>query len=456
MYDVIFRNGLIVDGTGAPGYRADLAVKGDAIAVVGRIDGEARQTVDAAGKVVAPGFIDLHGHADFQFFVDPTADSKITQGVTLELVGNCGMSFCAPLSGLSQEDLDTRLGWYETDWRPSWASFSGYLDALEHTGKTLNIATQVGHGTVRKAVLGMEMRAPDLGELKRMQSMVAEALDAGAMGFSTGLSMAPGVYSMTQEVIALSEPAAKSDKLYSTHARDSGDEGAGLFVALTEALEVGRRTGGRVQISHLKCNGSTRGSAEAVLRLIDDARRGGIDVAADQYPYIAASGPMSGNVFPRWALEGGRGTAIERVKDADLRAEVRAHMEERIDSIGGPDRIMVASYQAVREYEGMSLGAISDDMGCDPAEALIRLFEGYDAQLILSGMAENDVDEIAAADFVAVGSDGSSLKSTGPLSAGNPHPRSYGTFPRFLALMVRDKGIVTLEDAVRKMTALPA
>ena len=186
---------------------------------------------------------------------------------------------------------------------------------------------------------------------------------------------------MTQEVIALCEPAAERDKLYSTHARDSGDEGAGLFVALAEALEVGRRTGGRVQISHLKCNGSTRGSAAAALRLIDDARRGGIDVAADQYPYIAASGPMSGNVFPRWALAGGRQMAVERVKDADLRAEVRAHMEERVDSFGDPDRVMVASYQAMREYEGMSLDAISDDMGCDPAEALVRLFEGYDAQL---------------------------------------------------------------------------
>ena len=349
------------------------------------------------------------------------------------------------------------MGWYETDWRPTWTSFSDYLDApLAKTGKTLNIATQVGHGTVRKAVFGMETRAPDIGELKGMQAMVAEALDAGALGFSTGLSMAPGVYSMTQEVIALCEPAAQRNKLYSTHARDSGDEGAGLFVALAEALEVGRRTGARVQISHLKCSGSTRGRSEEVLKLIEYARRQGIDVAADQYPYIAASGPMSRNVFPRWALEGGRQMAVERVNDDDLRAEIRAHMEERIDSFGGSGRVMVASYQPVKSYEGLTLQEIANEMGCGPAEALVRLFEGYDAQLIITGMAEKDVHEIAGADFVAVGSDGSSLKTSGPLSAGNPHPRSYGTFPRFFSLMVREKGIVTLEDAVRKMTTLPA
>lgn len=456
MYDIVVRNGTIVDGTGTPGYPADVAVAGDTIVAIGKLEGEAAKTIDAAGLVVSPGFIDLHSHVDFNFFVDPLADSKITQGVTLELAGNCGISFCAPLIGESAEDLNTRLGWYETEWRPGWTSFAGYLDALEANGAALNVATQVGHGTVRKAVMGMTTRAPSTEELHRMQALVAESLDAGALGFSTGLSMAPGFYSLTPEVIALAGEAATRGKLYSTHARDSGDEGFGLFVALEEALEIGRRTGVRVQFSHIKCNGSTRGRSPEVIARIEAAQNEGIDVAADVYPYIAASGPMSGNVFPRWAIDGGRAKALERMADADLRARAREHLDGRIASLGGPGKLIVASYPPNRGFEGSDLPEIAADMECGPSEALLRLFEKYDVQLILSGMADADVDRFSATGFVAVASDGSSIRSTGPLSAGHPHPRSYGTFPRFIDQAVRRKKLLSLEEAVRKMTSLPA
>lgn len=457
MFDTLIKDGLIVDGSGGPGFRADVGITGDTVSVIGSgLPAEAKQRIDARGKVVAPGFIDLHSHADFSFFIDRTADSKITQGVTTELVGNCGLSFCAPLTSDSREDLDTRISWYETGWKPAWTDFAGYLSAAEKQGSTLNLATQVGHGTVRRAVMGMATRAPSAEELGRMKALVGEALDAGALGFSTGLSMPPGYYSLTPEVIALAQEAGSRGLLYSTHARDSGDEGFGLFVALEEALEIGRRTGAKVQFSHIKCNGSTRGRSAEVIERIHNARKEGIDIAADVYPYIAASGPMSGNIFPRWASDGGHHKAIERMQDDDLRAKARVDLDGRVASIGGAEKIMVASYPPAPRYEGKAIPEIAADMGCDNAEALVRLFVKYDVQLILSGMAEKDVDRYNATSIVAVASDGSSLKSTGPLSAGSPHPRSYGTFPRFFADAVRKKRLVTVEDAVRKMTSLPA
>jgi len=455
-FDVLVTGGRIIDGTGAPAFSADVGVNGDKIGAIGELEPGANTVVDATGLVVAPGFIDLHSHSDFSFFLDPTADSKITQGVTLELVGNCGISFCAPLIGDSVEDLNTRVAWYESDWRPTWSDFAGYLDALESAGASLNIATQVGHGTVRMAVMGGESRAPDSDELQRMRALVAEALDAGALGFSTGLSMSPGFYSLTNEVIALVEPVAEREKLYSTHGRDSSEESAGLFVALNEALETGRRTGAKVQYSHIKCGGGTRGRAAEVIELFERANAEGLDVAADQYPYIASSGPMSGNVYPRWATEGGRPAALERLGDSDLRARIRDAIGGRIEATGGPATITIASYPPERRYDGMALPDVAADMSCDPCEALVRLFERYDTQLIMAGMAEADVDRFAATPFVAVGSDGSSLKAGGPLSSGKPHPRSYGAFPRFLARMVREKQLVALEEAIRKMTTLPA
>ena len=457
MFDLLIKGGTVIDGTGTPGYAADIAINGDSIAAIGRIDAESARTLDATGRAVTPGFIDLHSHADFNFFLDAGADSKITQGVTLEYVGNCGISFCAPLLGNAKEDVEIRWAWYPGGGEmPAWDHFGDYLDALEQNGAVLNIATQVGHGTVRRAVMGMDSSAPDIGQLKRMQALVAESLDAGALGFSTGLSMAPGSYSLSSEVYFLVEPVAERDKLYSSHSRDSGSEGCGLFVATEELIEAGRRTGCRLQYSHLKANGNMRGQAGELLARIDAARASGIDIAADQYPYAAASGPMSGNVYPRWALDGGRQDALERVQDDDLRAEIRDGLTKAVELIGGPDRIMIASYVPDRSLEGANLDEVAERMDTNYAEALVRLYENYDAQLILSGMAQPDVDMIATAPTVAVASDGVSLRTTGPLSTGSPHPRSYGTFPRFFAEYMNKANLVSLEESVRKMTTMPA
>ena len=456
MYDVLIRGGKLIDGTGATGFSADLAIKGDTIVAIGNsIEAEAHQSIDATGKVVAPGFIDLHSHADMSFFIDPDADSKITQGVTFEYVGNCGISFCAPLIGESAYDLNTRKAWYDTDWSPNWTNFGDFLDALEKTGSNLNVATQVGHGTIRRAVMGMDTRAPDSGEMRQMQSLVAESLEAGALGFSTGLSMAPGYYSLAIEVFELVQVAADRNKLYSSHIRDSSTEGPGLFVATMEALEAGRRTGAKVQVSHLKANGPLRGRSEDLIEMIDKAQNDGIDAAADVYPYVSASGPMSGNVFPRWALEGGREQALERLQDADLRAQIVDGLEQAFEKFSGPSKIAVANYAPDSSLEGQRLPEIARQMDCTESEALARLYEGFDAQLVITGMAQEDVDLISSAPSVAIASDGSSLRSTGPLSAGKPHPRSYGTFPRFLK-RVRETDLVPLEEAIRKMTTLPA
>ena len=282
MFDVVIRGGTLIDGTGTTGFSADLAIQGDTIVAIGNsIEAETHESVDATGKVVAPGFIDLHSHADMSFFIDPDADSKITQGVTFEYVGNCGISFCAPLIGEAASDLNTRKAWYDTEWAPNWTSFSDFLDALEKTGSNINVATQVGHGTVRKAIMGMDTRAPDSGQMKQMQALVAESLDAGALGFSTGLSMAPGYYSLAIEVFELVQMAAERNKLYSSHIRDSSTEGPGLFVATMEALEAGRRTGAKVQVSHLKANGPLRGRSSDLIEMIDKAQSDGIDAAAD-------------------------------------------------------------------------------------------------------------------------------------------------------------------------------
>lgn len=457
MYDLLIKNGRIVDGTGSAPYGADVATSGGDIVAIGRLEGEAVKSIDAGGLVVSPGFIDLHTHSDLSFLLDPTAQSKVRQGVTLELAGNCGSSVCAPIRGVAHEMLRSRVSQYTEGYDPSWTHFGDYLDAVQRARATLNLAVQVGHGTVRACVMGMEARASRGEELERMQALVVESLDAGAMGFSTGLFYAPGNYARLEEVIDLAAVAAARGKLYSTHMRDEGTHSVGLFVALNEAIEIGRRTGVRVQISHVKCSGpAVWGRAGDVLDLFERTRREGIDLAGDQYPYTAGSTSLTGALFPRWALEGGRDATLQRMASSAERQRLHADITATFAKWSTPEGIVIARFVPQPELEGRTMVQIADALGCDPAEAALRLYERGEASVIAHAMRESDVETIAKHPLIAVGSDGSSLSAQGVLSVGKPHPRNYGTNPRVLAQFVRERRLVSLEEAVRKMTLLPA
>ncbi len=457
MYDLLLKNGTIYDGTGAPGYLADVGVAQGHIVALGNLSDEASETIDVSSLAVAPGFIDLHTHSDASFLIDKEAQSKVRQGCTLELTGNCGMSFCAPLLGEARRIGADRLAAYGAQDLLDWTRFEEYLERLEQAGSTLNLATQVGHGTVRSCVMGFDDRAPTPEELDRMRELVAESLDAGALGFSTGLYYAPGSYARTDEVVVLSREVAKRDKLYSTHMRDESDFSIGLFGSVEESLAISRLSGVRLQISHLKCVGpATWGNAPELLERIDKARAEGLNVAADQYPYTANSTNLAGAVFPRWAQVGGRSTTIARLDEEEFCSRLREEIRANFDRRGGADMVVVASYPPHTAFEGMSLSQIAEELKCDPMDAAIRLYRESETPIIAHSLQEDDVIVIAGGAWVAVGSDGSSIKTEGALSAGKPHPRSYGTFPRFLARYVREQAVVTLEEAIRKMTLLPA
>lgn len=460
MFDVVIKDGFVLDGTGAPAYRADIGVRGDRITAIGEITAEASRVVDASGSVVTPGFIDLHAHSDLSFLIDPQADSKLRQGVTLELVGNCGMSYCAPLN---ERTMDVYAGWLSRmggqnpSGKPDWTDFGGFLDALEKAGSAINVATQIGHNQVRSAVIGPDARAPSYEELESMRRIVSDALDAGAMGFSTGLYFPPGYYSLTDEVIALNQEAADRDRLYSSHTRSESDEPPGLFVALNEAIEIGRRTGGRVEVSHVKAHGPrVWDQSGRILETMRQARRDGVDVAGDQYPYTACGTPLSGAIFNRWAHDGGRPALLERIADADLRQRLRAEADYAMVRFQGPGGCVISGYTPDQSLEGRTLAEVSESRGSDPIDTAFELLQAGEVSVVLTSMCDADVDTIAAGEFISVASDGMSLRTEGPLSIGKPHPRSYGTNARFIERMVVERGVVDLPEAIRKMTTLPA
>ncbi len=457
MFDLLVKDGAIYDGTGAPPYVADLGVQDGRIVAIGKLDEDAVETLDVPGLAISPGFIDLHTHSDFSFLLDPTAQSKLTQGCTLELTGNCGFSYCAPLIDDARKFANDRLGQYGAENDLGWEYFWQYHENLEKAGSTINQATQVGHGTVRAAAMGLEDRGPTPWELDRMKDLVASCLDDGALGFSTGLYYAPGSYARTDEVVALAGEAARRGKLYSTHMRDESDYTIGLFGSVEESIAIGRQSGVRVQISHLKCVGpATWGRSHELLERIEEARAQGVDVAADQYPYTASSSSLSGGVFPRWALSGGRDATIAGLEAEGFRERLHNDIQDNFNRRGGPDMIVVANFPPDRSLEGLNLVEIAESWGLDSMDAAIRLYEQGDPTIIMHSLQETDVEKIAASRWVAVGSDGNSLSTEGVLSTGKPHPRSYGTFPRFLARYVRESSIVSLEEAIRKMTLLPA
>tara|TARA_B100001105_G_scaffold168461_1_gene135605 strand:+ start:1028 stop:2620 length:1593 start_codon:yes stop_codon:yes gene_type:complete len=457
MFDLAINNGKVFSGADSSSKYMNLGITDNKISFLGKEKIEAKKHLDATGYLVTPGFIDLHCHSDLSFLIDPDADSKLTQGVTLELVGNCGMSFCAPLTKTTRSQLQDRMNRMGTNIEVDWFDFEGWLKKIETNVPSINVATQIGHGTLRSAIMGMEARSPSPDEIEQMKKLVEESFDAGALGLSTGLWYAPGSYSLTEEVIELAKVAAKRNILYSSHIRSESNDACGLLPAHAEAIEIGRRSGVRVQISHVKAVGPTCwGRGKELIEGIKKARSEGLDVAGDQYPYPWSSTGISGCMFPRWSLEGGRETTLKRLQDADIREKIKQETSQYIHRFHGPEGCVLADFPPNSDLEGKNLEEISQNFHCSPEEAAMRLYEESEGSFVLHSMNDEDVYDIAKYEFISVASDGNSLRTTGPLSKGKPHPRSYATNSRFIEHMVIEKKVTDIGTAIYRMTGLPA
>ncbi|GAA1556525.1 D-aminoacylase [Kribbella hippodromi] len=444
---IALTGGLIADGTGADPVPGTVLIDDDRISGVlpGAVSEDVlagAEVIDATGNIVAPGFIDLHSHADFSLGSTPAAETQLAQGVTTLVTGNCGWS-PFPVSDLETlragtAFLDSRLDW-------SWTDLTGFAATLE---PAVNVALQVGHCTLRIAAMGSAQRRPTPAELRRMQDLLRTAADQGAVGFSTGLIYAPGAYASPEEVAALVATAAECGLLYSTHIRN---EGAGLLAALDEAITAARAGGARLEISHLKAVGkANHGLAAAALEqlgTVDD-----VDLGWDAYPYTATSTTLTTRL-PTWALAGG--ALLDRLGDSAERARIASAL--RADTLLSPDSVVIASLPPGRyqDSRGLSLAEIARADGVDAAEIVLRILENHEAavSVVNHAMREEDVAAVLEDPRTAVASDGWILAASGP---GHPHPRNFGTFPRVLGRYARDLGVLSLGDAVRRMTALPA
>lgn len=460
--DIAIRDGYIVDGTGNPWFEGDVGVDGDRVVEMGHIESsEAERIIDARGLVVAPGFIDPHTHADQTLLTNGRAESYLHQGVTTLVVGNCGFSM-APATSAHKEDLKKYVQPFvlgELSW--NWDSLAEFLAELERVGLSPNVASLVGHGTVRLAVMGFQNRPPNLAELEEMKALVAASMAEGALGLSSGLGYPPGVFTKTEELIELCEVLRPYNGLYVTHMRQTRGRPPAYQEAvapLEEAIEIGEKAGVPLHILHLA---SSMASAKAlwgrqreeVLARIDAARARGLDVTADIYPYVAGASYLA-SVLPQWLHELGSGGLLKSL----AKDEVRERLKRQLDLAWDQYYFSYSPRGKNRAVEGRSIREIAETRQTHPVDALCDLLleeEGGGTYVSFWGQ-EQDVRTLMRHPAVMIGSDGWSLAPYGPLGVGRPHPRCYGTYPRVLGKYVREEGVLTLEDAVRKMTSLPA
>jgi N-acyl-D-amino-acid deacylase len=458
MYDLIIRNAKVVDGTGNPWFTGDVAVTGASIAAVGRVTGEASRVIEAEGLCLCPGFIDVHAHGDFTPFDKTTVDYKLRQGITTEVNGNCGFS-AAPVDpstvGLVRRYVEGFIAPEQgVPW--DWRSLGEYLDSVSQARLAINIAPLIGHGALRAAAMGYEQRAPSAAELDTMKALMRESMEQGAFGLSTGLVYVPGTYAQTGEIIDIAKVAARYGGLYATHMRNEGER---LFEAFDEAIQIGRRAEIPVQISHHKAAGKpNHGKVRETLKRLEDERAHGLEITVDQYPYTAGSTTLA-SVLPPWAQVGGVPEILERLRDPATRREIKAAMaadpqygENMIRGCNW-DEILIASVKSSRNKacEGKSLQQIAEMRGEEPLEGVFNLLleEECAVAMIMFTMAEEDVRTVMRHAATMIGTDGI-------WSHGKPHPRIYGTYPRILGRYVREERLLSLEEAIRKMTSFPA
>ncbi|HSR10117.1 MAG TPA: D-aminoacylase, partial [Thermodesulfobacteriota bacterium] len=455
----LIRGATVVDGSGGPPLRADVEVEGDRIRSVGPdLPKTAAQVIDGRGLTLSPGFIDIHSHTDGTIFKHPRSESKILQGVTTEVVGNCGIGFF-PVDPRRADLLAGYVRVMDFHLPPggfSWTDFSGFAAAVERLRPGVNVAPLAGHGALRIAEMGADDRAPSEAELAGMKSLLEKVLRQGAWGMSTGLIYPPGTFAATDELIALAKIVARFDAVYTSHIR--GESGT-LLAAIDEAIRIGREGGARVEISHLKAMGKDYwGMGKQLLEKLEKARAEGVDITADQYPYEATSTSLAA-MLPAWAQSGGLGEILKKLAAPELQPRLRADILQAMTTRGGPDRVLIA---AVGSPEGVALSGktvarVAALWSCPPEDAVIRILlqEKAAVRAVYFSLAETDVEAIMASPHVAVGSDGEGMNAEEDAAA-TTHPRSYGTFPRVLGRYAREKGILSLPLAVYKMTGLPA
>lgn len=431
-YDLVIKNGFIIDGTGNPWFKSDIGLKKQKIVRIGFIDeNQAKKSIDAQNLIVSPGFIDIHTHCDRKIAEVPTVDNYIYQGVTTVIGGNCG-GHVFPLKE--------------------------HFKKIEDRGASVNFGCLIGHNTIRRKVMGFKMEEPTDEEMEKMKALVDEEMKAGALGFSTGLSYLPGIYSKAEEIVQLASVVSRYGGIYATHLRDQGSH---ITEAIEEAIEIGERNNIPVQIAHIKlADDAVWHQLERITEPVEDARKRGVEVTLDQYPFTATSSGFTSS-FPSWAFEGGKEKFLERLEDKEAFQKIKSFViKRRLTSTKGINKsetIYIARSEKFAEYEGKNIQEILLAQGKKPtvdnaADLIIDIEKNGGASGVFFQMNEKDVEDLMRLPYNMHGSDGA-VRVKGE---GIPHPRNYGTFPRVITHFVRERGIISLEEAVRKMTSLPA
>jgi len=453
--DILIKGGTVCDGSLSSPYAKDIAISGDIISAIGSFNrDDAVMVIDAEGLVIAPGFIDTHAHSDFTILADPRAEGKVSQGITTEINGNCGMS-AAPLFNKAlerrQDDLN-ELGIPER-----WNTLEEYFTLLEKRGMALNLATLVGHGNIRGSVMGYDDRLPTEDNLSEMSALLRTAIDEGAIGLSTGLIYPPGLYSKTDELIGLSKVLKQKGLVYASHMRSEGEM---LVESVQEVIRIGREADVRVHISHIKTAGEKNWhKAEKVIALLEDAINSGIYLTCDRYPYTASSTDLD-TLLPAWAYEGGNEEEIKRLMNPEDGERIRKEIQSRTGKKDYWKSVIISSVDSEDNawMEGRTIADISATMGLDEIDALFKVLidERLRTGAIFLSMNEDNLKKFLSLKYCMIGSDSSARSFDGPTRKGKPHPRSFGTFPRFIGRFVRDSGIMGLPEAIYRSSLLPA
>ena len=461
MFDILIQEGTAIDGTGSPGASADVAVSGDRIAAIGHLAGaEAAERIDASGMVVCPGFIDMHSHADFSLPLNRTADSLLHQGITTVVTGQCGLS-PAPLLPSTRREVIAAMGGFFGEMINSmpwdrWTSLGDYLEYLTASGCSPNVVPLVGQGLIRAGVMGFREGNADTRQLNTMRELVADAMDQGAAGISTGLIYPPGSFTPTEELIELARVVGGRGGLYFSHIRGESDT---LLDAVAEAVEIGRNSGAAVQISHFKAASEHNWEkSQQALDLIRRAREDGLDISSDLYPYLAGSTSLV-TMLPQWAHVGGAEKIMEKLADHQIRARMASEMKTGGFAKGfESSQILITSAPGHPQFEGRRVSDLAREAGKDPYDWIFDALEStsLDIGMAVFGMSEENRRRELAFPAMMIGTDGFGLAADGALAKGVPHPRSYGAFPRVLGRYVRELGVLTLEEAVHRMTGLAA